>query len=92
MLIFDDDAQNLLGMPINILIYHNEGGYVTIYREPAPTVIESEHQKFTDKDVQYWKLKAESSLKSYLAYKGQSVASNTPVEDIPVADLSNGSF
>jgi len=88
MLQHDDDPQNLIGMPINVLVFHNNKGYVDIFREPAPMVMNTDEQEYTEKNVQYWKNKAVMSLKSYMAYFASQDIANfvTPTNDIPVAN------
>jgi hypothetical protein len=75
---YDDDPTNLEGMTINVLFYREQTGdgeYARIWREPAPVVTEAGNLLYTEKDVSYWKTRAERSLNSWKSRDGESVSS-----------------
>jgi len=75
---YDDDPTNLEGMTINVLFYREQtedGEYARIWREPAPVVTETGNLLYTEKDVSYWKTRAERSLNSWKSRDGESVSS-----------------
>jgi hypothetical protein len=75
---YDDDAGNLRGATVNVLFYKEStanGEFARIWREPAPTVMETEKLSYTDKDVSFWKTRSERSLVSYQSMNGQSKTS-----------------
>jgi len=72
---YDDDAGNLRGATVNVLFYKEStanGEFARIWREPAPTVMETEKLSYTDKDVSFWKTRSERSLSQYQSMNGQS--------------------
>ncbi len=59
---YDDDPVNLEGMKINVLFYREQTGdgeYARIWREPAPVIMETDKLSYTEKDVSYWKTRAD---------------------------------
>jgi len=75
---YDDDPENLRGATVNVLFYKEStanGEFARIWREPAPTVMETEKLSYTDKDVSFWKTRSERSLVSYQSMNGQSKTS-----------------
>lgn len=74
---YDDEASLLNGMPINVLFYKERSKtdgkeYTRIWRDPAPTELEGEFQKFSDRDVVFLKGAAERGLANFNANKKQS--------------------
>ena len=76
---YDDDPGNLVGSKINVFFYKeqkNDREYARIWREPAPTVMDTDKMSFTEKDVLYWKDRAE---RSYLNYRSIKNSSSSPI-------------
>ena len=87
---YDDDTENLVGKEINVLFYKEktgEGEYARVWREPAPTVMDTDELSYTDNDVSFWKTRSERSLNSWQAKDGQTETSvnaiTQSVTDIP---------
>ena len=84
---YDDEASNLVGAEVNVYFYKQDTGdgeYARIWREPAPTVFESDQLSYTEKDVSYWKNRSERSLNSWQSMNGESKTSvDTITRSIP---------
>ena len=75
---YDDDPVNLNGMTINVLFHREQttdGEFARIWREPAPVVMETDKLSYTEKDVTYWKNRAERSLNAWKTRNGESPSS-----------------
>ena len=97
LITYDDDASFLNGMPINVFFYKEEsdaGTFSRPWRDPAPTIMEAEHQTYTEKDVDYWKKRAESGYKSWTQLNGSGTASqktDSIIEAIKAGDKAAAS-
>ena len=60
----DDSAEQMVGKLLNIYFY-KDGEYTRAYSSVAPTVFENAIDKFTEKDVEFWKSKAETRFQNY---------------------------
>ena len=69
---FIDDAANLNGMTINVLFHKDpkDDKYTRIWREPAPVVMETDKLSYTEKNVSFWKNRAENSLNAFQSSNG----------------------
>ena len=70
----DDSAQNMSGKSLNVFFY-KDGEYTRAYSSVAPTVFENAIDTFTEKDVEYWKSKAEKRFNDYTPGSGATVES-----------------
>jgi len=85
---YDDDPENLVGTKINVFFYKEKGKdgdreYSRIWREPAPTVMETDQMVYTEGDCAYWMNRAE---RSYLNYKS---VKNGASSSMPTDKASN---
>jgi len=63
---YDDEASHLIGKTINIYIY-KDGSYHSVLRSFAPVPQENgEKLHYSDKDVEYWKGRAESYFNDWV--------------------------
>ena len=60
----DDSAEQMIGKRLNILFY-KDGEYTRAYSSVAPTIFENSIDTFTEKDVEFWKGKAETRFHNY---------------------------
>ena len=65
----DDSAKQMIGKQLNILFY-KDGDYTRAYSSVAPTVFENAIDTFTEKDVEFWKNKAETRFRDYTPGNG----------------------
>ena len=74
---YDDAAANLNGMTINVLFHKDpkDDKYTRIWREPAPVVMETDKLSYTEKNVAFWKNRAEISLNMFQNRNGESPSS-----------------
>ena len=70
----DDSADNMAGKSLNVFFY-KDGDYTRAYSSVAPTVFENAIDTFTEKDVEYWKKKAETRFENYTPGSGTTVDS-----------------
>ena len=97
---YDDNPANLIGTTINVFFYKEttaDGEFSRVWREPAPTVMETDKLSYTEKDVSYWKNRSERSLVSYQSMNGQSKTSVDAIsrslpEDLPATDSAKAPF
>jgi hypothetical protein len=64
----DDNPEHLVGKRINVFFYPEENNgntYARAYSSIAPTVLEGAAETFTERDVAYWKKKAEERYHQY---------------------------
>ena len=84
----DDSAENMVDKTLNIFFY-KDGEYTRAYSSVAPTVFENAIDKFTEKDVEFWKSKAETRFNNYTpgsaSTNGTAVESNGAVSQ-PTSD------
>ena len=64
----DDEASNLIGKHINVYFY-KDGDYSRALKQDAPTVFTNDVEGFSENDVTFWKNKAETYFKDYVASK-----------------------
>ena len=64
-------------MTINVLFHKDpkDDKYTRIWREPAPVVMETDKLSYTEKNVSFWKNRAENSLNAFQSSNGQSTSS-----------------
>ena len=62
---------------LNIFFY-KDGEYTRAYSSVAPTVFENAIDKFTEKDVEFWKSKAETRFNNYTP--GSASTNGTAIE------------
>ena len=65
----DDSAEQMVGRQLNILFY-KDGDYTRAYSSVAPTVFENSIDTFAEKDVEFWKNKAEIRFQNYTPGNG----------------------
>ena len=65
----DDSAKQMVGKQLNIFFY-KDGDYTRAYSSVAPTVFENAIDTFTEKDVEFWKGKAETRFQNYTPGNG----------------------
>ena len=78
---YDDDPANLVGTTINVFLYNEEKSgneYLRMWREPAPTVMDTDMMSYSENDVVYWKGRAEKSYHNYRT-RVQNGSSNNDV-------------
>ena len=75
----DDSAKQMIGKQLNILFY-KDGDYTRAYSSVAPTVFENAIDSFTEKDVEFWKNKAETRFRDYTPGNG-TVSTNGTVSE-----------
>ena len=85
---YDDDPSGLTGTTINVLFYKDENtGYARIWRDPAPTIMETDKMSYTEKDVSYWKNRVERDLNTWQSRNGESesaiMATEQSITDLP---------
>jgi len=83
----DDSAEQMVGKELNILFY-KDGDYTRAYSSVAPVPFENAIDTFTEKDVEYWKGRAETRFQNYTPGNGtvdakDSVTTETGSIDIP---------
>ena len=71
----DDSAEQMVGKQLNIFFY-KDGEYTRAYSSVAPTVLENAIDTFTERDVEYWKGKAETRFSNYTP-SGASMSNTT---------------
>ena len=76
----DDSAENMVGQSLNIFFY-KDGDYTRAYSSVAPTVFENGIDTFTEKDVEYWKDKAETRFRNYTPGNGTVNTNGTITEN-----------
>jgi|TARA_Y100000034_G_scaffold27477_1_gene32824 hypothetical protein len=77
----DDSAEQMVGKLLNVFFY-KDGDYTRAYSSVAPTVFENNIDKFAEKDVEFWKGKAETRFKNYTP--GSASTNGTVLESTPV--------
>jgi len=75
----DDSPGQLAGKALNIYLY-KDGEYYRVLTQPAPTVFENAIESFNEKDIEYWKGRAEKYYNDYIATKVSSGTSE--VDDV----------
>ena len=70
----DDSAEQMVGKQLNIFFY-KDGEYTRAYSSVAPTVFTNAIDTFTERDVEFWKGKAETRFTNYTP--GNGVANTT---------------
>tara|TARA_R100000008_G_scaffold71022_1_gene48751 strand:+ start:2022 stop:2567 length:546 start_codon:yes stop_codon:yes gene_type:complete len=78
----DDSADNMAGKSLNVFFY-KDGDYTRAYSSVAPTVFENAIDTFTEKDVEYWKKKAETRFENYTPGSGATVDSVIESNNVP---------
>jgi len=76
----DDSAEQMVGKQLNIFFY-KDGDYTRAYSSVAPTVFENSIDTFTEKDVEFWKGKAETRFQNYTPGNGTVNITNGTVTD-----------
>ena len=76
----DDSAEQMVGRQLNILFY-KDGEYTRAYSSVAPTVFENTIDTFTEKDVEFWKGKAETRFNNYTPGNGTVNTTNCTVTE-----------
>jgi hypothetical protein len=70
----------MVGKQLNIFFY-KDGDYTRAYSSVAPTVFENSIDTFTEKDVEFWKGKAETRFHNYTPGQGTVNTTNGTVTD-----------
>ena len=60
----DDSAEQIVNKTLNVYFY-KDGEYTRAYSSVAPTVFDNAIDTFTERDVEYWKSKAETRFQNY---------------------------
>ena len=76
----DDSAEQMVGKLLNVFFY-KDGDYTRAYSSVAPTLFENNIDKFAEKDVEFWKGKAETRFKNYTP--GSASTNGTILESTP---------
>ena len=73
----DDNPVHLAGKEVNVYFY-KDGKYSRILKQFAPIPFENAAETFTDKDIEYWKTKAEKYFNDFVEPKlNEDEGSNT---------------
>ena len=64
----NDDASELVGKSLNVFLYKN-GKYSRVLTNVAPTVFKNVVESFEEKDIDYWKGRAEKYFADYVEPK-----------------------
>ena len=80
----DDSTEQLVGKQLNIFFY-KDGEYTRAYSSVAPTVFENAIDTFTDKDVEFWKQKAETRFQNYTPGNGTATTDTTTASSLPLS-------
>jgi len=80
----NDEAEELIGKKLNIFLYR-DGKYSRALTNVAPTVFENIVEKFTEKDVEFWKGRGEKYFTDYIKPKldEKEEAATEETADIP---------
>ena len=78
----DDSAEALVGSTVNVYFY-KDGKFSRILSQVAPTVFKNIVEEFTDKDVEYFKNRAEASFQKYVKPKLEEKELVAETSDIP---------
>ena len=65
----DDSAEQMVDRHLNIFFY-KDGEYTRAYSSVAPTVFENAIDSFAEKDIEFWKNKAETRFRNYTPGNG----------------------
>ena len=76
----DDSAEQMVAKQLNIFFY-KDGEYTRAYSSVAPTVFENAIDTFTEKDVEFWKGKAETRFQNYTPGNGTVNTTNGTVTE-----------
>ena len=77
----DDDPKHLEGKHLNVFFHKDETGeYTRVLKQVAPTEFTNAVDTFTEKDVTYWRLKAENYYKKYILKEDVTPSASTTVE------------
>ena len=71
----DDSAEQMVGKQLNVFFY-KDGEYTRAYSSVAPTVFENAIDTFTERDVEFWKGKAETRFQNYTPGNGTAKVTN----------------
>ena len=82
MVKLDDSAEQIVGKDLNVFFY-KDGDYTRAYSSVAPTVFENGIDTFTDRDVDFWKGKAETRFHNYTP--SNSTSTTNGVSDLPLS-------
>ena len=82
----DDSAEQMVNRQLNIFFY-KDGDYTRAYSSVAPTVFENGIDTFTEKDVEYWKDKAETRFQNYTP--GSAATNGTATSTPPPATTTS---
>ena len=77
----DDSAEQLVNKKLNIFFY-KDGEYTRAYSSVALTMFENAIDTFTEKDVDFWKSKAETRFQNYTP--GSASTNGTTLTSTPV--------
>ena len=77
----DDSAEQMVGKQLNVFFY-KDGEYTRAYSSVAPTIFENAIDTFTEKDVDFWKGKAETRFQNYTP--GSASTNGTTLASTPV--------
>ena len=80
----DDSVENMIDKTLNIYFY-KEGDYTRAFSSVAPTVFENALDTFTEKDVDFWKSKAETRFNNYTPGSGASTTAPMESNGVPAA-------
>ena len=79
----NDEAEELVGKKLNIYLY-KDGKYSRALTNVAPTTFENIVEKFTEKDVEFWKARGRKYFKDYIQPKLEAKEEETEATaDIP---------
>jgi hypothetical protein len=79
----DDSAEQMVNKLLNIFFY-KDGEYTRAYSSVAPTVFENGIDTFTERDVDFWKGKAETRFHNYTP-GNSSANTNTTATTLPLS-------
>ena len=77
----DDSAEQMVNKQLNIFFY-KDGEYTRAYSSVAPTVFENSIDTFTERDVEFWKNKAETRFRDYTPGNGTMNTENGTTPDL----------
>jgi len=90
---YDDDPENLVGSKVNVFFYKVQKEidgelreFARMWREPAPVEMDTDNMNFNEKDVTYWKGRAEKSYDTFKELKngyGSSESPNNSSDKVP---------
>ena len=79
MVKFEDGTEHLIGNKLNGYFY-KDGDYTRILKRLAPTEFANQAETYSERDVNYWKLKAEAYYENHVINKVTPPTSNGSTE------------